>query len=133
MSLALMPGAWAFEQGRVIRGERAILEHRARPAAENAMVRERLETLLPALMDETGIDMWLVINREYAEDPIYFTLVPQPAFAARRTTILMFHRRGDGVDMLTVNRYPLGEPYAVAWEGGDLEAQWEALGRLIVE
>ncbi len=130
---AWAPTAWANDQGRVITGERAILDYRARPDAENAMVRDRLETLLPRLMDETGIDMWLVINREYAEDPVYFTLVPQPTFAARRTTILMFHRHGDEFDMLTVNRYPLGEPYEVAWEGGDLEAQWEALGALIVE
>ncbi len=125
--------ALADDQGRVIEGERAVLAFRDRPGAENGMVRERLETLLPALMDETGIDMWLVINREYAEDPVYFTLVPQPSFAARRTTILMFHRHGEGFDRLTVNRYPLGEPYQVAWEGGDLDAQWEALGRLIVE
>ena len=122
-----------FDQGRVIMGERAVLDYRDRPAAENAMVTDRLKTLLPELMDETGIDMWLVINREYAEDPVYFTLVPQPAFAARRTTILMFHRTDDGVDMLTVNRYPLGEPYEVAWEGGDLDAQWAALGELIAE
>ncbi len=133
LSLASTSAAWANDQGRVITGERAILDHRERPAAENAMVRDRLETLLPKLMDETGIDMWLVINREYAEDPVYFTLVPQPSFAARRTTILMYHRHGEEFDMVTVNRYPLGEPYEVGWEGGDLEAQWEALGRLIVE
>lgn len=125
--------AQIFDQGRIVVGERAILDSRERIAPENVMVQERLEQLLPRLMDETDIDMWLVINREYAEDPIYFTLVPQPAFAARRTTILMFHRTGDGVDNLTVNRYPLGEPYEAAWEGGDLDAQWRALGDLIVE
>ncbi|MEM6412950.1 MAG: Xaa-Pro aminopeptidase, partial [Pseudomonadota bacterium] len=125
--------AQIFDQGRIVVGERAILDSRERIAPENVMVQERLEQLLPRLMDETDIDMWLVINREYAEDPIYFTLVPQPALAARRTTILMFHRTGDGVDNLTVNRYPLGEPYEAAWEGGDLDAQWRALGDLIVE
>mgnify|MGYP006183523437 CR=1 FL=1 len=57
---------------------------------------ERLEQLLPRLMAEADLDMWLVLNREYAEDPIYFTLVPQPAHAARRTTMLVFHRQPDG-------------------------------------
>ena len=122
-----------FDQGRVITGERAVLDYRDRPASENAMVADRLENLLPQLMDETGIDMWLVIGREYAEDPIYYTLVPQPTFAARRTTILMFHRTETGVDKLTVNRYPLGAPYEAAWQGGDLDLQWEALGALIAE
>jgi Xaa-Pro aminopeptidase len=121
------------DQGRVVDGPRAVLPYRERPAVENRHLETRLETLLPALMDETGIDMWLVLAREYAEDPIYFSLVPQPTFAARRTTMLVFHRTETGVDMLTVNRYPLGEPYTSAWEGGELDAQWEALGALIVE
>jgi Xaa-Pro aminopeptidase len=78
--------------------------------------------------------MWLVINREYAEDPVYFSLVPQPSFAARRTTMLVFHRKADGsVDKLSVNRYPLGAPYESAWAGGDLAEQWKALGALIAE
>ncbi|MEM9670008.1 MAG: M24 family metallopeptidase [Pseudomonadota bacterium] len=131
--LAISASAQTFDQGRVVEGDRAVLDARSRMATENTMVAERLETLLPALMDETGLDMWLVINREYAEDPVYFTLVPQPAFAARRTTILMFHRTKEGVDKLTVNRYPLGEPYESAWEGGDLDAQWQALAELIEE
>lgn len=132
---ATAPAAWAesWDQGRVITGERAVLQYRDRPAQENAMVNDRLENLLPKLMDETGIDMWLVINREYAEDPIYFTLVPQPTFAARRTTMLMFNRNESGLEMLTINRYPLGEPYESAWEGGELDAQWAALGELIAD
>ena len=110
-----------------------LLSPRERPAVENAILADRLENLLPALMAETGLDMWLVLSREYAEDPVYFTLVPQPTFAARRTTLLVFHRGADGrVERLAVNRYPLGGPYAAAWEGGDLEAQWRALGELIV-
>lgn len=133
LTLVGLACAQNFNQGRVIEGDRAVLDYRERPAAENAMVTDRLLSLLPTLMDETGIDMWLVINREYAEDPIYFTLVPQPSFAARRTTILMFHRSGEELEMLTVNRYPLGPPYSAAWQGGDLDEQWGALGALIVE
>jgi hypothetical protein len=58
--------------------------------------------------------------------------VPQPSFAARRTTMLVFSRGADGtVERLAVNRYPLGGPYKSAWSGGDLDAQWKALGALI--
>jgi len=127
--------ASAAEQGRVIdSADRAVLAARERVEPENDMLGDRLENLLPRLMAETGIDMWLVLNREYAEDPVYFTLVPQPGFAARRTTMLVFHRLDDGqVDRLTVNRYPLGEPYESAWEGGSLDEQWTALADLVVE
>ncbi|MDT8410567.1 MAG: M24 family metallopeptidase [Wenzhouxiangellaceae bacterium] len=121
-------------QGRMVEPGAAVLAPRDRVAPENSMLADRLENLLPRLMAETGIDLWLVLNREYAEDPVYFTLVPQPSLAARRTTMLIFARNTDGsVDFLSVNRYPLGEPYHSEWSGGDLDEQWFALGELIAE
>jgi hypothetical protein len=123
-------------QARVIASaaDFSILSPRERVEPENQIVAERLESLLPKLMAEVGLDMWLIINREYAEDPVYFTLVPQPSLAARRTTMLVFHRQADGtVAKLSVNRYPLGAPYESAWAGGDLDAQWRALAELIVQ
>ncbi len=126
----------AFEQGRVLTGADgyAVLPPRERIEPENRMLQDRLDNLLPGLMEEAGIDLWLVIAREYNEDPVYFSLVPQPSFAARRTTMLVFHRKADGtVDRLSVNRYPLGGPYETGWSGGNLEAQWKALGELVAE
>lgn len=128
---ATVLGQEDFDQGRFVSEDHAVLPWRDRPAVENRVLTERLDTLLPRLMEETGIDLWLVINREYAEDPVYFTLVPQPTFAARRTTMLLFHRGDDGLEKLSVNRYPLGEPYETGWSGGDLDAQWQALAALI--
>jgi hypothetical protein len=122
-------------QGRVIASAEGfdVLAGPRRVEVENRILTQRLEGLLPKLMAETGLDTWLVINREYAEDPVYFTLVPQPSFAARRTTMLVFHRKADGtVERLSVNRYPLGGPYTAAWSGGDLDAQWKALADVIV-
>jgi len=132
--------AWGdVEQGRQITSADhfAVLAPRERIAPENEMTQQRIETLLPVLMEEADLDAWVVINREYAEDPVYFTLVPQPSFAARRTTMLVFHRiENDAgepeVRALSVNRYPLGEPYEIAWSGGDLDEQWAALGELLV-
>jgi hypothetical protein len=126
-------GDGAFAQGREIGAPGAVLAPRDRVEPVNRMLRHRLDTLLPRLMQESGLDMWVVIAREYAEDPVYFTLVPQPTHAARRTTMLVFHRQPDGsVQRLSINRYPFGDPYESAWSGGDLDAQWEALGDLIV-
>ncbi len=121
-------------QGRQIDGamDFTVLPSRERVEPENRILTERLEHLLPTLMTEAGLDMWVVVNREYAEDPVYFTLVPQPSFAARRTTMLVFSRAANGtVERLAVNRYPLGGPYKSAWSGGDLDSQWKALGALI--
>ncbi len=137
---ALLLAASAFAaspepaQGRQVgsAADYTVLASRERVEPENRILMERLDHLLPALMTEAGLDMWVVVNREYAEDPVYFTLVPQPSFAARRTTMLVFSRAANGtLERLAVNRYPLGGPYRPAWSGGDLDAQWKALGALI--
>ena len=131
-----------FTQGQVLDGPGAVLPERERIEPVNRMLVDRLRDLLPRLMREAGLDMWLVINREYAEDPVFYTLVPEPVFAARRTTMLVFHDRGPseddegaeaGLELLSVSRYPQGEPYEAAWEGGDLDEQWRGLAAVIAE
>ena len=124
-----------FAQGRRLAGPGAVLPQRQRVEPVNRMLRQRLETLLPVLMRAAGIDMWLVLCREYAEDPVFFTLAPEPVNAARRTTMLVFFDRGPekGVERLTVSRYPLGELYEPAWEGGDVDEQWRRLAEVVAE
>lgn len=124
-----------FDQGRRVDAPGAVLPERSRVEPVNEALRERLTDLLPELMRAADLDMWLVINREYAEDPVYLTLVPEPVFAARRTTMLVFFDRGPevGIERLTVSRYPLGDLYDPAWEGGDLEEQWRRLAEVITE
>ena len=123
------------DQGRVVWAPGAVLSQRARVEPTNRILKQRLDTLLPRLMREVGLDMWVVINREYAEDPVFFSLAPEPVFAARRTTMLVFFDRGEekGVERLTVNRYPYGQLYESAWKGGDLDEQWAALADVIAE
>ncbi len=136
--LAVMTAAPAWgqpSQGRVIADAGAhILRERERPAVINAVLDERLSTLLPALMRETGIDMWLVINREYVEDPVYLSLVPAPVFHARRLSMLVFYDRGPGKDIerLTVSRYPM-RGYTAAWQGGTEADQWKRLAAIVAE
>jgi len=137
ISMAISASVLASDPGQgrvVVPSGHTVVPSRERIEPENRMLNDRLENLLPQVMAEADIDMWLVLNREHGEDPVYFTLVPQPAFAARRTTMLVFNRLPDKtVERLTVNRYPLGEPYTPAWSGGDLDEQWAALGALIGE
>ena len=44
------------EQGEVLEAPGAVLSWRQRPAVENRIMTERLEQLLPQLMEETDID-----------------------------------------------------------------------------
>ncbi|HWQ11463.1 MAG TPA: M24 family metallopeptidase [Roseiflexaceae bacterium] len=108
-----------------------ILPLRARAELRNAWLRQRLDTVLPALMAREGFDMWIVAAREYNEDPVIMTLLPEPAMAARRRTILVFTRRPDGaVERLTLDRYGFGEFYERAWDP-EAEDQHACLARLV--
>jgi Xaa-Pro aminopeptidase len=109
-----------------------ILPLRMRMNVYNDWLKKRLETLLPDFMDETGIDMWVVIAREYNEDPVIMSLLPEPNLYARRRTILVFHRKPEGVERLAVYRYGFGDFYAGIWDP-DKEEQYECLARLIRE
>ena len=72
----------------------AIEDYERRPDTQNRLLEERLDALLPTLMRETGVDMWLVIAREYNDDPVFLSLVPKPRFTARRTTMLVSSTEG---------------------------------------
>ena len=119
--LFFVPAARAqrdWDQGYEVAQPPVVLPLAQQRAKVNAVLAERLDVLLPRLMRECGVQMWIVANREYNEDPVYRTLVPAPVFAARRTTILVFFDRGpeQGVERLTVSRYDLGDLYQSAWD-----------------
>ena len=78
----------------------------------NAWLRDRLDQLLPELMARANLDSWIVIAREYNEDPVIMTLLPEPEMAARRRTVLLFTRRADGsVERLSIGwALPLPRP-----------------------
>ena len=63
---------------------------REQAAMQQAWLKQRLETFLPALMRKHGIDLWVVPMREYNEDPVFSALVSPDTFAARRRTIYVF-------------------------------------------
>jgi Xaa-Pro aminopeptidase len=111
------------------------------PLREQADVRDRWLTqrlldVLPGLMDRTDIDLWLVIGREYNEDPVLATLLPATWLSARRRTMLVLHRSDDGVTAAAVSRYPVGQ-FLPAWSPEDApglpveESQWAAVRRIV--
>ena len=57
---------------------------------QQAWLKKRLETFLPALMRKHAVDMWIVPMREYNEDPIFPAVTAPETFAARRRTIYVF-------------------------------------------
>lgn len=104
-------------------------------------LRLRLERVLPALMRKHGVAMWLVICREYNEDPVFGALAAPTVFAARRRTMLVFFDRGGekGIERLALGGGSNGGLYEVyrdpETENRELwgEGQWALLRKLIAE
>jgi Xaa-Pro aminopeptidase len=111
------------------------------PLREQADVRDRWLTqrlldVLPGLMDRARIDLWLVVGREYNEDPVLGTLLPATWLSARRRTILALHRSDDGVTAAAVSPYPVGQ-FLPAWSPEEApglsaeQSQWAAVRRIV--
>lgn len=111
-----------------------ILSARERAETENRILSERLDTVIPAIMRSEGIDFWLLVAREYFEEPVVATMLDAENMHARRRTILIFHDPGEGkpVERLTVSRYGLGGLFKPAWEPAKQPDQWKAVADIIV-
>jgi len=110
-----------------------ILPLRDRAKVENEILADRLNTIIPALMRGQGIDMWVLVAREYFEDPVVATMLDAESLHARRRTILIFFDPGAGkpIERLTVSRYELGGLFQPAWSPEKQPDQWKRLAELI--
>ncbi len=98
-------------------------------------LQERLDTIVPALMRENGVDMWILVAREYLEDPVVSTMLNATSMRARRRTILVFFDPGKNqpVERLTVSRYDIGEFFKSVWNPEEQGDQWGRLGEIVAE
>jgi len=94
---------------------------------------DRLNTLLPEIMKRSGIDMWVLISREYNEDPALRTLLPATWLSARRRTILVFFRdpKTGEVEKMAVARYDVGDRIKASWDMKKFPKQWDAVADII--
>ncbi|MEL7146307.1 MAG: M24 family metallopeptidase [Bacteroidota bacterium] len=109
------------------------LDMRARAEVIDGWLEERAQTVLPALMERTGIDMWVIIAREYNEDPVIKTMLPATWQSARRTTMLLIYNPGDGkpLETMAMARYDVGKLFKKVWDKEKQPDQWKALAALI--
>lgn len=120
------PGGATLPDGRV-------LTHREQAPIVKGWIQERFTRVLPALMRREGIDMWVVVTREYNDDPVFRSMSPLTTYASRRRTIIVFHDRGPeaGVEALSVGRFDYDGLYTVVRTSND--GQWDGLRALVRE
>ncbi|MBO3697196.1 M24 family metallopeptidase [Roseivirga sp. E12] len=112
-----------------------ILSMKDRAGVINSLLEDKVKNYLPSIMRREGIDMWVVISREYNEDPVIKTLLPAEWLAARRRTILVFFDRGadQPIETLAVARYDVGSVFKSAWNKEEQPNQWARLAEIIKE
>jgi len=114
---------------------------REQAVIQQQWLKARLEKVLPGLLREHGVQMWVVPMREYNEDPVFSSLVSATTFAARRRTIYVFFDRGGekGIERLALGGSSQGGLYTAyrdtALQNAELwgREQWNLLSKVIRE
>ena len=110
-----------------------ILPEKERALLKDEILEDRFKNLLPGLMEDANIDMWLLISREYNEDPVLKTMLPATWLNARRRTIIVFYRNKKEkiIERLAVARYNIGKSIQSSWDKEKEPSQWKALVDII--
>jgi len=114
---------------------------REQAVIQQQWLKARLEKVLPGLLREHGVQMWVVPMREYNEDPVFSSLVSATTFAARRRTIYVFFDRGaeKGIERLALGGSSQGGLYTAyrdtTLQNAELwgKEQWNLLSKVIRE
>jgi len=108
-----------------------VLTHREQAPLKHQWVEQRFKTILPALMRREGIDMWVIVSREYNDDPVFASMAPVTTYSSRRRTILVFYDRGGtaAVEPLSIGRFDYEGLFTL--EKTDNDGQWEGLRRVV--
>jgi hypothetical protein len=124
--LLTLPFVAFFSQAQVLSVQKQAL-------TINEVLTDRIDNLLPKLMDEANIDCWLIISKEYNEDPILKTFLPAEWLSARRTTMLLFYRdkKNNALNSYAIARYQVGKSIKAAWNPEQEPNQWRALSKLL--
>ena len=110
-----------------------ILPLREQSKIINELLADRFNNLLPVLMDKNDLDLWVIVSREYNEDPVLKTMLPPTWLSARRRTILVFYRNKEKnvFEKLAIARYDVGENIKASWDMKQFPNQWDALVNII--
>ena len=95
-----------------------ILPMRERAEVRNKLLKDRFVSVLPQIMKRNNIDMWVIIAREYNEDPVIRTMLPATWLNARRRTILVVSDPGNNKPLETyaIAIYDVGEVVRKSWD-----------------
>src|SRR5690606_19080818 len=99
------------------------------------ILKERLDKILPSAMKSANIDTWIIISKEYGEEPIFNTFTTWDMPRARRLNFLIFkYDKGtNGIQKYSIGIIsPEMNKIYVDYKLKE-ENEWTALNRLLDE
>jgi Xaa-Pro dipeptidase len=82
-----------------------LLSVREQQLLRESWLKKRLDTLLLPMMRQQKIDMWIVVNEEFHQDPVTAYIAPPLPYAGRRDFFIFADRGGDKLDRIALCRY----------------------------
>jgi Xaa-Pro aminopeptidase len=109
-----------------------VLPVREQARVVNDLLAKRFETVLPAVMRETGFDMWIIICNEDNHDPVFTTIIPWECWAPI-LQMVVFYDRGDRVERINISLTWMQGLMDDVWTLESPEDQWTMLRRVVAE
>ncbi len=135
LALAILSAIHGFGQTTVMP---RILSVREQVATVNRITAQRLERIIPAAMEKTGTDMWIIVSNEDDLDPVFRTMIPLDTWCPIVQILVLSRRPGQPVERLNLSRTDMRGFHKDAWDwrawdNGKKESQWDALSRIVRE
>jgi Xaa-Pro aminopeptidase len=110
----------------------AVLSVREQARVVNETLKMRMDTLLPTIMRETGIDMWIIVCNEDNYDPAFNTLIPWECWAPI-LQMMVFFDNGTEIERLNISLTDMQGLMTTIWNLQSQEDQWACLRRVVEE
>lgn len=137
LNFGVLMGAMILTSHHVFADDLAekVLPLRERAEVTNTVLRKRLDEVVPLVMRRAGVDAWVLIAREYNEDPVLKTMLPATWLNARRRTVLLFidHGEARGVERMAVARYAVGDLFPGVWNPEQQPDQYARIAQILGE
>lgn len=109
-----------------------VLTHREQAPLIRSWIVKRFDTVLPDLMRRDGVDLWIIVSREYNDDPVFRSMAPLTTYSSRRRTILVFYRTPTGaVERVSIGRFDYDGLFTLVKTAND--EQWDGLRTFVEE
>lgn len=111
-----------------------ILPVRQQAQVVEAILRKRLNTILPEAMRRANLDMWIILCQEDDYDPVFKTLLPMNSWAPILQMLIFYDPgHGKGLERINLSMTDTGDLYERPWKGARHEEQWQLLRQILAE